>query len=218
MNKPHHNAMLNDVAAETRSLLVSLTPEEWDAASLCAEWSIRDVAAHLVSGTSTPIPVFLAEMIRARGRFHAANTADAKRVAQQVRTGDLIAAIADSGRRGIGGLLPPRLLLGDHVVHLLDIAHPLGREVTLAHDVLSTVLNTELCLPNPFVPAARIGRGLTFEAYDIGWHSGRSGPTVHGKATDLITALAGRRPTLDRLEGDGVTTLTTRVHAWNPAR
>ena len=37
-------------------LLDLLTPEEWERASLCTGWRVRDVAAHLVLGTSA-VPV-----------------------------------------------------------------------------------------------------------------------------------------------------------------
>lgn len=61
-------AMLVDVAAEAVALLDTLTDAEWDAPSLCAEWTIRDVVGHLGSGTSTPLATFTVGMLRARGR------------------------------------------------------------------------------------------------------------------------------------------------------
>lgn len=42
-----------DLAREEREdfadLLAGLTPEQWESPSLCAGWSVRDVAAHCVS-------------------------------------------------------------------------------------------------------------------------------------------------------------------------
>ena len=42
------------MVAETRSDLASyletMTPEQWDAPTLCAEWKVRDVVGHLVEG------------------------------------------------------------------------------------------------------------------------------------------------------------------------
>ena len=42
--------MQNLVAGERRDLaavLAGLTPEQWDAPSLCTGWRVREVAAHL---------------------------------------------------------------------------------------------------------------------------------------------------------------------------
>lgn len=111
----------------------------------------------------------------------------------------------------MGRFLPGALLLGDHVVHLLDIAHALDRPVALPPDVLRAVLNTELRVPNPFVPAARLGRGLTLEAVDIDWRTGGDGPLLRGAAIDLISALAARPATLERIEGPGAQKLRERI-------
>ena len=44
---------LMDMAYEERSdlaaFLQTLTPDEWDAASLCDKWTVKDVVAHVVS-------------------------------------------------------------------------------------------------------------------------------------------------------------------------
>ena len=36
-------------------LLETLTPEQWDAPSLCAEWRVRDVVGHMVSETDMTV-------------------------------------------------------------------------------------------------------------------------------------------------------------------
>jgi uncharacterized protein (TIGR03083 family) len=44
----------SDVHEERRAFLEQLemlTPEQWDAPSLCAEWRVRDVVGHMVSET-----------------------------------------------------------------------------------------------------------------------------------------------------------------------
>lgn len=99
-------------------------------------------------------------------------------------------------------------------MHLLDIARALDRTVTLPDDILRAVLVTELRVPNPFVPAASIGRGLSIEPIDIGWRHGCGGPSVQGRAVDLITPLAGRPATLHRVTGAGVEPLLARIEAW----
>ena len=57
-------------------VIAALTPQEWAAPSLCAEWSNRDVLGHLVVGCGHPVGAFLGAMIRHRN-FDRANTATA---------------------------------------------------------------------------------------------------------------------------------------------
>jgi len=41
--------LARDERADLADLLATLSPEEWDARTLCARWRVRDVVAHLVS-------------------------------------------------------------------------------------------------------------------------------------------------------------------------
>ena len=42
--------MIDDERAQLVELGESLTPEQWDAPSLCDAWRVRDVMGHLVGG------------------------------------------------------------------------------------------------------------------------------------------------------------------------
>jgi len=35
--------------ADLADFLATLTPQDWDAPSLCSEWSVKDVVAHVIS-------------------------------------------------------------------------------------------------------------------------------------------------------------------------
>src|SRR3954447_22054870 len=48
-------------------LLAELTDDEWNRPSLCAGWSVREVAAHLALSHTGPVAA-AAAMLRARGR------------------------------------------------------------------------------------------------------------------------------------------------------
>jgi hypothetical protein len=103
------------------------------------------------------------------------------------------------------------LLLGDHITHELDILFALGREPAIPADVLVAVLNTQVDLPNPFVPAFRNSRGLRLTATDADWTHGERGSIVQGRAADLVS-LPGNRPAmLGRVGGDGIDALASRV-------
>src|SRR4029077_17340386 len=45
--------------------LRSLTPEQWDAPSLCEGWRVRDVAGHMITGLETSLPSVLTKTAKA---------------------------------------------------------------------------------------------------------------------------------------------------------
>ncbi len=156
------------------AVAATLTPDEWSAPSLCAAWSNHDVLAHLVIGYRTGLGVVATEMGRHRGSFDHANTALARTLAAARSPADLLddfARLVDRPR-GMGRYFPRRMLLGDHVTHELDILLALDREPTIPADALAAVLNTQVSLPNPFVPAYFNGRGIRLTATDTDWAHG----------------------------------------------
>ena len=95
----------------------------------------------------------------------------------------------------------------------------LGREPAIPADVLVAVLNTQVNVPNPFVPAYRNSGGLRLIATDADWTHGERGPIVRGRAADLVSVLGNRPAMLPSLAGDGVEVLASRVssmdvHLW----
>ena len=87
----------------------------------------------------------------------------------------------------------------------------LGLEPQIPPDVLVAVLNTQVAMPNPFVPAFRNSRGLRLRATDAAWRNGERGPVVEGRAADLVSVLGNRPKVLPRLSGDGVALLEVRL-------
>jgi uncharacterized protein (TIGR03083 family) len=202
-------------ANDLRFLAVAstLSPEEWNAPSLCEAWSNHDVLAHLVIGYRAGLGVLTAEMVRHRGSFDQANADLACALAATRCPADLLDDLARliDQPRGMGRYFPRILLLGDHVTHELDILLALDREPDVAGEALTAVLNTQVALPNPFVPAFRNSRGLRLIATDADWAHGDDGPVVSGRASDLVSVLGDRPSALPRLSGDGVTVLSARV-------
>lgn len=111
---------------------------------------------------------------------------------------------------GLGQIFPRTLLLGDHVAHELDILYALGREPDIPAGTAVAVLNTQVALPNPFVPAYRNSRALRLVATDVDWTHG-TGPTVTGRAAELVSVLGNRPRMLGALRGDGVARLSVRL-------
>ena len=194
--------------------MADLSDADWDRPSLCGRWSNHEVLAHLVHGSTAGIGEFAARLLTTRGDFDDANTALARELAARRPPARLLDDLDQlRGRRsGLGRLLPTRLLLGDHVIHELDIVFALGRPSSVSADALTAVLNTEVTVPNPFVPARRHARDLTLAATDLVWtRPGAPHLVVSGAAADLASVLAGRPHALDRLSGDGVPLLKERL-------
>lgn len=192
-----------------------ITAAQWGEPSLCSEWTNHDVLAHLVIGYGVAARDVVAEMVRQRGSFDAANAQLARDLAARRHPGQLIADLEELARRtrGIGRVFPKRLLLGDHVIHELDIAFALGKESTVPLPTVTAVLDTQVRVPNPFVPAAARARGLNLYATDVHWSHSAGGPTVTGQAAHIASVLAGRPGALRYLTGDGVGLLSARVNA-----
>ncbi|WP_243858096.1 maleylpyruvate isomerase family mycothiol-dependent enzyme [Mycobacterium sp. DL440] len=206
------NKVLRDNGTRFDRVAATLSPDEWAAPSLCAEWTNHEVLAHLVIGLSSGIGVFGRQILRRRG-FDPANTAMAAMLAARHAPDELL----HDFRRytvhpaGTGRYFPRRLLTGDHVTHELDILYALGREPQIPAEVLVAVLNTQVRLPNPFVPAYRNSRGLSLVATDADWTHGNDGPLVEGRAAELVSVLGSRPAMLPRLTGGGVGLLSERV-------
>ena len=191
----------------------SLEADDWSRPSLCDDWSNHDVLAHLVIGYRAGPGALAAEMLHHAGSFDRANAAIAQSLAATRRPAELLDEFErlTERPRGLGRYFPRRLLLGDHVTHELDILFALDREPSVPADAAIVVLNTQVSVPNPFVPAFRNSRGLRLVATDADWAHGEQGPIVAGRAVELISVLGNRPRMLPSLAGDGVEVLASRV-------
>lgn len=196
-----------------RTQAATLSGAEWAQPSLCDAWSNHVVLAHLVVGYRAGPGDTTAEILRHRGSFDRANTAMASELAADRSPAELLEEFERLvyRPRGLGRIFPPRLLLGDHVTHELDILFALDREPAIAPDALKAVLSTQVAVPNPFVPAFRNSRALRLRASDVDWTHGAKGPVVEGRAVELVSVLGNRPRMLPALRGDGVGLLASRV-------
>ncbi|HUH70507.1 MAG TPA: maleylpyruvate isomerase family mycothiol-dependent enzyme [Mycobacterium sp.] len=191
----------------------TLSDEDWAAPSLCDQWNNHEVLAHLVIGYSGALTSLAAELVRHAGAFDPANADLARSLAAHKSPAELLDDFARLIDRptGTGRYFPRRLLLGDHITHELDMLYALDRSPAIPSDPLIAVLNIQVALPNPFVPAYRNSRGLRLIATDADWTHGERGPEVSGRAAELVSVLGNRPRIVARLEGDGVAELTARV-------
>ncbi|WP_209305170.1 maleylpyruvate isomerase family mycothiol-dependent enzyme [Blastococcus sp. CT_GayMR20] len=202
-----------EIADERRglaALLSGLTGEQQATQSLCREWSVHDVVAHLVVPLEVGIPKFVLAMVACRGNFDRANV---RLTREQARRpfGELTEVLrrkADSRFTPPGA--GPEAPLTDLLVHGLDIRWPLGLPRDIPQERLHTSLTYLTAAPAGGVVPKGTLDGLRWEASDIDWSHG-SGPTVRGDAEALLLAITGRTVALRHLSGDGLSTLRGRL-------
>lgn len=195
--------------------LTGLSPDEWSTPSLCGEWSVQEVAAHLAFANTMPLRTLFLEL--ARDRFRA-NTTNARLARQWARRGpaEIVARLQNvAGAHSRTPVTRPQDVLADFICHNLDIRRPLGRERLAPPDPTRRALTTYVGMGIPQAMAfARnpkaTARGLHLVADDIGWEHGE-GPLVTAPSSALIRALTGRPVGDDELSGPGAAHLYTRL-------
>ncbi|WP_238012444.1 maleylpyruvate isomerase family mycothiol-dependent enzyme [Dactylosporangium sp. AC04546] len=181
--------------AAVAELLGALRPEEWEHASLCEGWTVRDVAAHLTlqelrfGQLLTSLPA----MVRARFDVERLTSDLARARARELTPEAIVAAIrATVGNRRHNAGVTVRETLIDILVHGQDIAVPLGRELPTAPDAVAEAITRMWTMrwPPPF-PATKRLRGHRLEATDADFAIG-DGPVICGPITALALLCAGR--------------------------
>lgn len=214
MSKVEPSTALWDDVREERfdlaDLLESFTPDQWNAETLCTDWRVRDVIAHMiwtiegfrlvgsalgvVASGMNPDRYMSKLAIREGGRD----------------TGELLTKFRSlaSNRRH-----PPFLgvedMLLDVVVHQQDIRRPLGIAYSTKDERLRAVADKFKDHGRPFFTSKLIA-GLRLVATDTGWSTGE-GPEVRGPLASLVMAMGRRTAALDDLDGDGKAVLASRL-------
>ena len=185
--------------------LSTLTESQWQAPSLCAEWSVKDVVAHMISYEELGFTGLLTRF--AKGRITRANDVGVREYGA-LSTDELTDFVRAHARpsgltSGLGGMIG----LVDGTIHHQDIRRALHhpRAIAAAHlEVIVPSIPT-----NPRLGAWRRIRGLSLVATDIEWRRG-TGPEITGPAEALMMAMSGRADALRDLHGAGVEILASR--------
>ena len=202
-----------DVHQERQALLEileTLTPEQWDTPSLCAEWRVRDVVGHMVSETRMTVAQAAWGFMTSGFRINRYIAKDARQ-----RGAAPVAKLLEDfrgvvlARTHLPGL-SSLSMLEDIVIHQIDIRRPLeqqrcipnGRTIPVAGDLWT----------NRFFPGTKLFQGIRATATDADWSAG-DGLEVAGPIEALLLTLAGRFAALDQLQGDGTAPLRMRADA-----
>lgn len=200
------------IAQERRALadtLSGLDTPQWTTRSLCQEWAVRDVAAHLLMPLVTPLPRVLVSMAANRFNFDRANIKLTAHVARRSNAELVTGLRANAEHRFKPPGMGPEAPLTDVLVHGQDIRRPLR----LAHEIDREHLTRSLTFlagkSLGFVPKGMFD-GIRIEATDLDWAHG-DGPVVRGPGEAVLLTLTGRRIAVADLEGPGVETLRARL-------
>lgn len=195
------------IHAERRALahtLRELPVEEWEHASLCEGWTVKDVAAHVISNPQIGWSAMPGMMARNFGRsyntmiFREVKRLGANQSPEQVLTD--FETYADS-RSHVPVTTTVEPLI-DALVHHQDVVRPLNR--THRMDPAAAAVAADRVRRLAFLMGSRrVVNAVRMEATDIDWVHGH-GPTLRGPMQELLMVCAGRGRAATDLTGDGL--------------
>jgi uncharacterized protein (TIGR03083 family) len=198
------------VHAERKALLDDVAgfgDTEWSTPSLCTEWTVEQVFAHLLSAAKMTPLRFATRFAGARFDF---DRFAAGQVAVEGAGGPAatVAAFRAALPRETAPPGPKATWLGEAFVHGEDIRRPFGiqRQYPLSEVIKALAFYAG---SNTIIGGKNRVAGLTLKPSDIEFSVG-SGPLVEGPAIALVLAATGRKSALDELSGPGVATLRGR--------
>ncbi|SFR03910.1 TIGR03083 family protein [Lentzea waywayandensis] len=187
--------------------LSALDPGQWRAATLCGDWDVEEVLAHLGAATRLGRWGWIRSMAGARFDADLHN----RRRLEEFR-GATPQETLDRFRRAGTIVLPVKSSpagLGEVIVHSEDIRKPLGLRHTPDAGGLLAVARF-FATKDFAVNSKTLVKGLTLRATDADFQEG-SGPEIRGPLLSLVMVMAGRTAFLADLSGDGVSELSSRL-------
>ncbi len=191
--------LARDERTDLADPLETLSPQQWDAPSLCEGWRVRDVVAHVV-GYDGLGATGLARRF-ARGRFSLERVNEVGVVEQRDRDPEeLVALRTHAIPSGLPAGLCGRIALVDGLVHTQDLRRPLGLPRVVPAGRLRAALPFALVAPP--IRALWPVRGVRVVATDVDW-AGSAGPEARGPGEAVLMVMGGRRRVACELTGPG---------------
>lgn len=190
--------------------LEALRGDQWSAPSLCSEWTVRDVVAHMTGTAKITPPLFFTKLLVSGFSFARLQAKDIalERGDSPADTVARFEAAMPSVKHPPG---PVDSMLGETIIHSEDIRGALGIHHDYPTDAVVQVADF-FKGSNLIIGAKRRIAGLALRATDADWSHG-TGPEVAGPIMTLLMAMTGRTVTADDLRGDGAATLRARAAA-----
>jgi uncharacterized protein (TIGR03083 family) len=198
------------IHTERAALAADLEPlkePDWETPSLCPDWTVRDVVAHMTGTAKFSPGSFVGKLVTSGFSLKKLQEKDIAELRGDAPTDTLanFKAEVNSSKHPPG---PTDTWLGEAIVHSEDVRRPLGINHEYPVDALTRVADFYKGSNLVIGTKNRIA-GLRLKATDADWSHG-DGPEVTGRMVSLLMAMAGRRQALADLSGEGVQTLTSR--------
>ena len=185
--------------------LAGLTVDRWDVPSLCGDWTVHDVAGHLIDNAKTTRLGIVRAMVRARFDFDRQNAEGVAR--ERGRTPqETLERLREVAIRTSTPPAPLDSRLVEEVVHGEDIRRPLGITHAYAPDAVVRSLRYQARTSVSLGGGKQRIAGIRLRANDADVVIG-DGPEVSGSALSLLMVVSGRKQALADLEGPGVSAL-----------
>jgi uncharacterized protein (TIGR03083 family) len=193
-----------DERRDLRSVLEGLEAGDWNRPSLCGEWTVRDLVAHLVAWDDLLIYRSRREHLRALARFsvfYAVSLGRMDRLNRRLQStvhdpsvDGLMTRFATDDSSDLKWLFDgsnAAAHLAEYVIHHQDIRRPLHAPRDIPQERLVAALDGIVKLPGVRRSSSRMLRKRRWEATDVAWASG-AGPVTAESGEVILMTLAGR--------------------------
>ena len=196
---PERDALATDLSG--------LDAARWQTPSLCAQWTVREVLAHMTATAAMTPARFFGTFLGSGFNF----TSMTDKGVQGALGDSAVQTLAHFKAQAASTTSPPGPMdswVGETIIHAEDIRRPLGIAHTYAPAAVLRVADFYKG-SNTLIGAKNRIAGVTLRATDTDWSHG-SGPEVTGPLLSLVMAMTGRAVALDDLEGPGLEVLRSR--------
>ena len=185
--------LIADERHELATLLKDLTPDQWDAPSLCEGWRVHEVVAHLTAPYRHSTARIVLELIKSRGRMNPMLDRLARRDASDYTATELADCLAANVNHP---WKPPgdgfEAALSHDVIHGLDITVALGIDRRVPVERVRVVLAGMNTKTLKFFNVDLTD--IQLRATDLDWSYGSGSQVISAPAQELLLKVCGRRP------------------------
>ncbi|MDN5803633.1 MAG: maleylpyruvate isomerase family mycothiol-dependent enzyme [Microlunatus sp.] len=189
--------------------LARLDDDSWEHQSLCADWTVHDVVAHLIDTALTTRMGFLVGLARAWFDFDRQNARGVERERGATHAETLARFRQVASRRSTPPVNSDSRLV-EAIVHGEDIRRPLALTGHYPSAAVVRALRLQARTPASLGGAKQLLTRVHLTAVDADVAIG-VGPRVSGTALSLLLAVSGRNVALDQLDGPGVAVLAAAI-------
>ncbi len=199
--------LARDERADLADFLDTLSPEQWDGPTLCGEWRVHDLVAHLVSYDALSPRDMAGRFVKGRFTLNGANDIGVAEFSG--RTNGELAALAREhiAPTGVMAWFGSVVALTGGLIHHQDIRRPLGmrREIPASGWWPRCGRPDRARLRRILAGPETAARGDRYEVVP------GSGAEVREPAEAILMAIAGRPDAVGELSGPGQSLLAERV-------